>query len=94
MAWLMLADGTHVGLSLEVAPGTFALRCHSCSHGLGMAMEPYRLLALVRSSAPVLIPRVHVREIRLRCASCGWLNVFAPKRNSLDATFSSTVSLK
>lgn len=54
------------------------LRCHSCSHALGAALAPMRLVALFRASAFGQLRGSHTHEIRRRCRSCGWVNVFHP----------------
>lgn len=57
------------------------LRCHSCSHAVGVADVPMRLVALFRASVFPDIPRA-VGEVRRRCESCKWVNVFQPNRHS------------
>jgi hypothetical protein len=56
------------------------LRCHSCSHAVGTAATPMRLAGLFKASLMGRIPRFSAEEIRRRCNSCGFVNVFLPAR--------------
>lgn len=57
------------------------LRCHSCSHAVGVANTAMRLVALFRASVFPEIPRA-AGEVRRRCESCKWVNVFQPTRQA------------
>lgn len=65
---------------MRVAPpaADTLLRCHSCSHSVGYSAVPMRLVALFRASAFGQLRGAHVAEVRRRCRSCGWVNVFHP----------------
>lgn len=60
------------------AEATFTLRCHSCSHAMGIVPSPMRLVAMFKASIAVRIASAHPEEVRRRCNSCGWVNVFYP----------------
>lgn len=59
------------------------LRCHSCSHRIGATTVAMRLVAMFKASLFGRVPSGHTNEIRKRCSSCGWVNVFHPV--ALDA---------
>lgn len=54
------------------------LRCHSCSHSVGVTAEPVRIAGLFKASLMGKVARAHALEIRKRCNSCGWVNIFVP----------------
>lgn len=56
------------------------LRCHSCSHAVGTSAVPMRLAGLFKPSLMARVGRTNADEIRKRCNSCGWVNVFHPVR--------------
>lgn len=60
------------------APTQFTLRCHSCSHAIGTVAALLELSALFKPSRMGRISRTHPKELRVRCKSCGWVNVFHP----------------
>lgn len=47
---------------------------------LGAVVEQVRIVALFRTSAFGRVPSLHGGEIRKRCQSCGWVNVFSTLR--------------
>lgn len=59
------------------------LRCHRCSMSLGNGAAPVTLVALFRAPRDVQFPRTHPDEVRRRCQSCGWINIFQPVRSPL-----------
>lgn len=50
---------------------------------LAMIAEPVRIVALFRASAFGRVPSEHRAEVRKRCHSCGWVNVFHPERREV-----------
>jgi DNA-directed RNA polymerase subunit RPC12/RpoP len=62
----------------EREAGLIELRCHSCSHRLGMTARAMELVAQFKASLFGRVPPSHREEIRKRCRSCGWVNVFHP----------------
>lgn len=65
---------------IDVAAGA-ELRCHSCSHVIGTTEATARLAAIFRPSEFGEIRVARPDEIRRRCRSCGWVNVFHPLTN-------------
>jgi hypothetical protein len=59
-------------------PTRFTLRCHSCSHAVGTAPQLMKIAALFKASSVGRLRRAHAREIKRRCDSCGFVNVFHP----------------
>lgn len=64
------------------ATSVLTLRCHSCSHAVGTSVLPLRLAALFKPSLVGRLTRSHTDEQRVRCGSCGWVNVFHPAKSS------------
>jgi uncharacterized Zn finger protein len=54
------------------------LRCHSCSHSVAVTVEPMRLVGLFKASLVGRVPPTKPNEVRKRCTSCGWVNIFHP----------------
>jgi len=54
------------------------LRCHSCSKYLCESTTPVQLAGIFKASLMGRVARAHIDEIRKRCKSCGWVNVFTP----------------
>jgi hypothetical protein len=69
------------------------LRCHSCSHFLGDAQQTAELAMIFDPRKVGRIHRTHDREIRRRCRSCGWINVFHPATASIPANVIATPCL-
>lgn len=63
---------------MEATAVRVELRCHSCSHRIGTAEAAVRLVALFKASLFGRVPAAHTGEVRKRCQSCGWVNVFHP----------------
>lgn len=61
----------------------FALRCDRCHHCIGHASVPMELVALFRPKLTVVVPRSHREEVRHRCRSCGYVNIFHPVSTSV-----------
>lgn len=66
------------------------LRCHRCSKFLALAAEHVRIVALFKPSffGRVffgLLPGMRGAEVRKRCESCGWVNVFHPHSGNTEA---------
>jgi hypothetical protein len=65
-------------MAVDVAVTTRTLRCHSCSHSVGVSVEPMRLVGLFKASLVGRVPATKPDEVRKRCTSCGWVNIFHP----------------
>jgi hypothetical protein len=59
-------------------PTQVTLRCHHCSHAVGTAPQLMKIAALFKASSVGRLRRAHAREIKRRCDSCGFVNVFHP----------------
>jgi hypothetical protein len=71
-----------MGGVIEAAPCTpLTLRCHRCSHAVGVAPDRMRLVGIFKPSLMGRVGRGHTDEHRKRCPSCGWVNVFHPLGN-------------
>lgn len=61
------------------APVTVTLRCHRCSHAVGTSAAVLRIVGLFKPSLVGRLSPAHTAEVRKRCPSCGWVNVFHPE---------------
>lgn len=50
-----------------------------------MIAEQVRIVALFKPSLVGRMPHSHGAEVRKRCQSCGWVNVFHPHKANADA---------
>jgi hypothetical protein len=69
-------------MALTATTAAAELRCHSCSHGIGFSVVGMRIVGLFRAAAFGAIAPAHIGEIRRRCRTCGWVNVFHPLTQS------------
>jgi hypothetical protein len=60
---------------IQPTAAQYEIRCHSCSHGLGHTRAGVRIVGLFKASMFGRLPSRR-GEIRKRCGSCGWVNVF------------------
>lgn len=67
-------------------PEWLKLRCHRCSMFVGTSVRTLRIVALFKPSLAGQLAPGHTAEVRERCASCGWVNVFHPetRRESVE----------
>ena len=57
---------------------TITIRCASCSHSVGATVAPLKIVGAFKASLFPRIPTTRSDEVRKRCGSCGWVNVFHP----------------
>lgn len=57
---------------------TLTIRCASCSHSVGATVAPLKIVGVFKASMFPRIPPTRTDEVRKRCGSCGWVNVFHP----------------
>lgn len=70
--------GSALPVQATEVTGTYELRCHSCSHGVGFARETMRFVAMFKASLFGRMSAAPEGERRARCSHCGWVNVFQP----------------
>jgi hypothetical protein len=64
-------------MTAAAAP-TYTLRCHSCSRRLDVVAVPMRIVGMFRASKIGAVAMTYPGEVRHKCQSCKWVNVFHP----------------